>query len=62
MIVAVQLYMMRTMLESLVSVRSSQVKQANKQLRAHLDSATIEAIEKFHKESLYYKQMLNFSR
>ena len=50
------------MLESLVSVRSSQAKNASKQLRANLDSGTIDLIEKFHKESLYYKQLLNFSR
>jgi len=53
---------MRTMLESLVSVRPSQTKSGGKQLRGCLDSSSIELIEQFHKESLYYNNMLNFSR
>ena len=45
----IKLYMMRTMLESLVSVRPSQAKSSGKQLRGMLDSHTIELIEQFSK-------------
>ena len=51
--------MMRTMLESLVSVRPSQAKGSNS---IKLDSHTADLIDKFHKESLNYKHMLSFSR
>ena len=49
--------MMRTMLESLVSVR-----QSSQSTKMKLDSHSAELIERFHKESLNYKHMLSFSR
>ena len=49
--------MMRTMLESLVSVR-----QSSQSAKMKLDSHSAELIERFHKESLNYKHMLSFSR
>ena len=61
----IQLYMIRTMLESMIMVRPSQAKNSSaeaKQLRSSLDSSTIDLIEKFHKASLYFKQMLSFTR
>ena len=63
--VIIQLYMIRTMLESMIMVRPSQAKNSSaeaKQLRTSLDSTTIDLIEKFHKSSLYFKQMLSFTR
>jgi len=57
--------MIRTMLESMIMVRPSQAKNSSaeaKQLRTSLDSTTIDLIEKFHKSSLYFKQMLSFTR
>lgn len=52
-----QLYMVRTMLESLVADKSG----SKKTLRSGLEGPTILDIEKFHRESFFYTHMLNFS-
>nr|XP_026694999.1 cytoplasmic FMR1-interacting protein 1 homolog [Ciona intestinalis] len=52
-----QLYMVRTMLESLIAEKSG----TKKALRTLLDSHTIEAIEKFHRDSFFYASLLEFS-
>ncbi|XP_039270661.1 cytoplasmic FMR1-interacting protein 2-like [Styela clava] len=52
-----QLYMVRTMLESLVAEKSG----TKKALRTVLDSHTIEAIEQFHKESFFFSSLLRLS-
>lgn len=53
-----QLYMVRTMLESLISDRSSKSK---KSLRKELDDNHVLEIEKFHTESFFWSYLLNFS-
>ncbi|XP_076821965.1 cytoplasmic FMR1-interacting protein 1 homolog isoform X2 [Clavelina lepadiformis] len=52
-----QLYMVRTMLESLVADKSG----SKKTLKASIDANTIDAIEKFHRESFFYAPLLEFS-
>lgn len=54
---SVQLYMVRTMLESLVAEKSG----SKKTLRSSLEGPTILDIEKFHRESFFYTHLLNFS-
>uniref|UniRef100_UPI00358DFFAE cytoplasmic FMR1-interacting protein 2-like n=1 Tax=Myxine glutinosa TaxID=7769 RepID=UPI00358DFFAE len=51
-----QLYMVRTMLESLVADKSG----AKKTLRSSLEGPTILAIEEFHRHSFFYPHLLNF--
>ncbi|XP_056269934.1 cytoplasmic FMR1-interacting protein 1 homolog [Pseudoliparis swirei] len=52
-----QLYMVRTMLESLIADKSG----SKKTLRSGLDGPTILDIERFHRESFFYTHLLNFS-
>uniref|UniRef100_A0A8C4ST04 Cytoplasmic FMR1-interacting protein n=1 Tax=Erpetoichthys calabaricus TaxID=27687 RepID=A0A8C4ST04_ERPCA len=52
-----QLYMVRTMLESLIADKSG----SKKTLRSSLEGPTILEIEKFHRESFFYTHLLNFS-
>lgn len=52
-----QLYMVRTMLESLIADKSG----AKKTLRSSLEGPTILDIEKFHRESFFYTHLINFS-
>ncbi|KAG5852723.1 hypothetical protein ANANG_G00065610 [Anguilla anguilla] len=52
-----QLYMVRTMLESLVADKSG----SKKTLRSSLEGPTILEIERFHRESFFYTLLLNFS-
>uniref|UniRef100_A0A671SKY1 Cytoplasmic FMR1-interacting protein n=1 Tax=Sinocyclocheilus anshuiensis TaxID=1608454 RepID=A0A671SKY1_9TELE len=52
-----QLYMVRTMLESLVADKSG----SKKTLRSSLEGPTILDIEKFHRESFFYTHLLNLS-
>uniref|UniRef100_A0A7N6FFR2 Cytoplasmic FMR1-interacting protein n=1 Tax=Anabas testudineus TaxID=64144 RepID=A0A7N6FFR2_ANATE len=52
-----QLYMVRTMLESLIADKSG----SKKTLRSSLEGPTILDIEKFHRESFFYTHLLNFS-
>ena len=49
--------MVRTMLESLVADKSG----SKKTLKASIDANTIDAIEKFHRESFFYAPLLEFS-
>ncbi|CAN0347133.1 unnamed protein product [Lampetra fluviatilis] len=51
-----QLYMVRTMLESLVADKSG----AKKTLRSTLEGPFILAIEEFHRSSFFYPHLLNF--
>ncbi|XP_033631530.1 cytoplasmic FMR1-interacting protein 1-like isoform X1 [Asterias rubens] len=53
-----QLYMIRTMLESLIADKGGTGK---KTLRKELDGSSLEAIDDFHKRSFFYKHLLNFS-
>ncbi|XP_003737710.1 cytoplasmic FMR1-interacting protein [Galendromus occidentalis] len=53
-----QLYMVRTMLESLIADKSG----AKRSLRKDLDAASLQDIEKFHKNSFYWNYLLNFSQ
>ncbi len=53
----IQLYMVRTMLESLIADKSG----SKKTLRSSLEGPTILDIEKFHRESFFYTHLLNFS-
>ncbi|KAL3047775.1 hypothetical protein OYC64_021864 [Pagothenia borchgrevinki] len=52
-----QLYMVRTMLESLIADKSG----SKKTLRSGLDGPTILDIERFHRESFFFTHLLNFS-
>lgn len=52
-----QLYMVRTMLESLIAEKSG----SKKTLRSSLEGPTILDIEKFHRESFFYTHLINFS-
>uniref|UniRef100_A0A668RW21 Cytoplasmic FMR1 interacting protein 1 n=1 Tax=Oreochromis aureus TaxID=47969 RepID=A0A668RW21_OREAU len=52
-----QLYMVRTMLESLIADKSG----TKKTLRSSLEGPTILDIERFHRESFFYTHLLNFS-
>ncbi|XP_077783691.1 cytoplasmic FMR1-interacting protein 1 isoform X3 [Podarcis muralis] len=51
------LYMVRTMLESLIADKSG----SKKTLRSSLEGPTILDIEKFHRESFFYTHLINFS-
>lgn len=55
--VPLQLYMVRTMLESLIADKSG----SKKTLRSSLDGPIVQAIEDFHKHSFFYTHLLNFS-
>ncbi|TMS17685.1 Cytoplasmic FMR1-interacting protein 2 [Larimichthys crocea] len=52
-----QLYMVRTMLESLIADKSG----SKKTLRSSLDGPIVVAIEDFHKHSFFFTHLLNFS-
>ncbi|KAG9346780.1 hypothetical protein JZ751_007099 [Albula glossodonta] len=52
-----QLYMVRTMLESLIADKSG----SKKTLRSSLDGPIVLAIEDFHKQSFFFTHLLNFS-
>ncbi|TNN52054.1 Cytoplasmic FMR1-interacting protein 2 [Liparis tanakae] len=52
-----QLYMVRTMLESLIADKSG----SKKTLRSCLDGPIVVAIEDFHKHSFFFTHLLNFS-
>ncbi|TRY88802.1 hypothetical protein DNTS_015017 [Danionella cerebrum] len=52
-----QLYMVRTMLESLIADKSG----SKKTLRSSLDGPIVQAIEDFHKQSFFFTHLLNFS-
>ncbi|XP_037117474.1 cytoplasmic FMR1-interacting protein 2 isoform X2 [Syngnathus acus] len=52
-----QLYMVRTMLESLIADKSG----SKKTLRSSLDGPIVVAIEDFHKQSFFFTHLLNFS-
>lgn len=54
-----QLYMVRTMLESLVSGKAHGDKST---LRKYIDGASFMAIENFLKDSFYWQYLLNFSQ
>uniref|UniRef100_A0A672H8X9 Cytoplasmic FMR1 interacting protein 1 n=1 Tax=Salarias fasciatus TaxID=181472 RepID=A0A672H8X9_SALFA len=56
-VLCTQLYMVRTMLESLIADKSG----SKKTLRSSLEGPTILDIEKFHRESFFYTHLLNFS-
>uniref|UniRef100_A0A8C9TDR9 Cytoplasmic FMR1 interacting protein 2 n=1 Tax=Scleropages formosus TaxID=113540 RepID=A0A8C9TDR9_SCLFO len=51
------LYMVRTMLESLIADKSG----SKKTLRSSLDGPIVLAIEEFHKQSFFFTHLLNFS-
>jgi hypothetical protein len=51
--------MVRTMLESLVSNRTTP--KGKKSLRTHLSDAHIAEIEQFHAKSFYWSYLLNLS-
>jgi len=51
-----QLYMMRTMVESLVSEKGGK-----KSLRADLKENNISDFESFHKTSFFFRHLLNFN-
>ena len=51
-----QLYMVRTMLESLVSEKGGK-----KVMRKELEKETVEAIESFLKESFFFEKLLHFN-
>ncbi|XP_048459434.1 cytoplasmic FMR1-interacting protein 2-like [Rhincodon typus] len=53
----VELYMVRTMLESLIADKSG----SKKTLRSSLDGPIVIAIEDFHKQSFFHTHLLNFS-
>ncbi|XP_071846795.1 cytoplasmic FMR1-interacting protein 2-like isoform X2 [Apostichopus japonicus] len=53
-----QLYLLRTMLESLIADKSG---TGRKTMRKELDVQVVESIERFHKRSFFYKSMLSFS-
>ncbi|KAG8128477.1 hypothetical protein E2320_015328 [Naja naja] len=52
-----QLYMVRTMLESLIADKSG----SKKTLRSSLDGPIVLAIEEFHKQSFFFTHLLNIS-
>ena len=56
--VYVQLYMMRTMLESLVSEKAVSGRKA---LRADLKESNIPEFEAFHRNSFFFSHLLRFS-
>ncbi|XP_061164414.1 cytoplasmic FMR1-interacting protein-like [Saccostrea echinata] len=54
-----QLYMVRTMLESLIADKSGG--SGKKTLRKDIDGQHLMAIDQFHKESFYWNYLLNFN-
>lgn len=52
-----KLYMVRTMLESLIADKSG----SKKTLRSSLDGPIVLAIEEFHKQSFFFTHLLNIS-
>ncbi|XP_074599073.1 cytoplasmic FMR1-interacting protein Sra-1 [Brevipalpus obovatus] len=54
-----QLYMVRTMLESLISDKAASGKRT---LRKDIEGNTLLAIDQFHKNSFYWNYLLNFSQ
>lgn len=54
-----QLYMVRTMLESLISDKAASGKRT---LRKDIEGTTLMAIDQFHKNSFFWNYLLNFSR
>lgn len=52
-----KLYMVRTMLESLIADKSG----SKKTLRSSLDGPIVLAIEDFHKQSFFFTHLLNIS-
>lgn len=52
-----QLYMVRTMLESLIADKSG----GKRTLRKDIDGQYLMAIDQFHKNSFYWNYLLNFS-
>merc|ERR1719266_3224923 len=53
-----QLYMVRTMLESLISSKAG----SKRTLRKDIDGAMLVKIDEFHKHSFYWNYLLNFSK
>lgn len=53
-----QLYMVRTMLESLIADKSG----GKRTLRKDIDGPSLMEIDRFHKGSFYWNYLLNFSR
>ena len=53
-----QLYMVRTMLESLISSKAG----AKRTLRKDIDGAMLVKIDEFHKNSFYWNYLLNFCK
>jgi cytoplasmic FMR1 interacting protein len=53
-----QLYMVRTMLESLIADKSS----AKRTLRKDIDGAVLMKIDEFHKNSFFWNYLMNFSK
>lgn len=54
-----QLYMVRTMLESLIADKSGG--SGKKTLRKDIDGQHLMAIDQFHKDSFYWNYLLNFN-
>ena len=52
-----QLYMVRTMLESLIADKSG----GKRTLRKDIDGSYLMAIDQFHKNSFYWNYLLNFN-
>lgn len=52
-----QLYMVRTMLESLIAEKSG----TKRVLKKDIEDSYISAIEQFHKESFHWNYLINFS-
>lgn len=57
LLVVLKLYMVRTMLESLIADKSG----SKKTLRSSLDGPIVLAIEEFHKQSFFFTHLLNIS-
>ena len=53
-----QLYMVRTMLESLIADKSG----GKRTIRKDIDGNVLMRIDEFHKTSFYWNYLLNFSR
>ncbi|XP_072040304.1 cytoplasmic FMR1-interacting protein 2-like isoform X3 [Amphiura filiformis] len=53
-----QIYMMRTMLESLIADKGGTGK---KTMRKELDGPSLDAIDDFHKRTFFYKHLVNFT-
>ena len=53
-----QLYMVRTMLESLIASKAG----SKRTLRKDVDSGMVIKIEEFHKQSFFWNYLLNFSK